>query len=57
MVSRMTRMFCTDYLSIHDDETNENYSVLEKQISIIESGRLKCNLRIFGLDETETVIK
>lgn len=40
-------------LSRRDEENQLRLDLIEQQLNIIESDRLKCSLRIFGLDETE----
>lgn len=40
-------------LSIRDEIKDKRLTNIERQLDIIESARLKCSLRIFGLEETE----
>ena len=40
-------------IAIHDEQYESRISNIEAQINIIEADRLKCSLRIFGIEETE----
>ena len=41
-------------LSTYDEKHHERCELIEQQLNLMEAERLKCSLRIFGLEETES---
>ena len=41
-------------LSTYDEKHHERCELIEQQLNVMKAERLKCSLRIFGSEETES---